>query len=73
MKHPSPIDEKSRFSGPLRHYHRSGPGTQRSWDEWVDGKPGESKSAVKWLKIAGIVLAFLALGGIIVGLVIELW
>lgn len=72
MKSPSPIDEKNRFRGTLRHYHRSGGQVQRTWDEWVDGKSARPNPAGKWLKIAAIVLAFLALGGVIIGLVIEL-
>jgi len=72
MKHNSPLDDESRFTGQLRHYHRSGARQQRTWEEWVEGdgaKPGKLR---KWLKIAGIVVALLALGGVIAGLVIAL-
>lgn len=71
MKHPAQRDEKARFQGPLRHYHRSSTHGQRTWDEWVDGKAAKS-SSLKWLKIAGIALAVLALVGVIAGLIIEL-
>lgn len=71
MKHHSPKNEESRFSGALRHYHRTGSQTHRTWDEWVDGKP-KSGASVNWLKVALITIAVLALGGILVGLVIEL-
>jgi hypothetical protein len=71
MKHPSQRDENSRFAGSLRHYHRSSSQSQRTWDEWVDGKSAKS-SSTNWLKISAIVVAVLALGGVIAGLVIEL-
>ncbi len=72
MKHSQTPEGRSRFSTHLRHYHRTDSRPRRTWDDWVDGvsaKPAVSKS---WLKIAGIVLALLALGGIIAGLVIEM-
>ena len=72
MKHTHPKDEQSRFSGRVRHYHRAGTPKRPSWDEWVDGTSKEKVGFLKWLKILGIVLAVLALGGIIVGLIIEL-
>jgi len=71
MKQLPQRDESSRFSGNLRHYHRSGPGTQRTWDEWVDGKAAKTGSS-NWLKISAVVVALVALGGVIAGLVIEL-
>jgi len=72
MKRAHPKDEQTRFSGGVRHYHRTGAPAQRSWEEWVDG-PGRKKRAFrKWLKILGITIALLALGAIIVGLIIEL-
>ena len=71
MKHPTQRDEKARFQGSLRHYHRSNTQGQRTWDEWVDGKAAKS-SSFKWLKIVGITAAVLALGGVIAGLIIEL-
>ncbi len=72
MKRNSSIDKEARFSGHLRHYHRSRGQTPRTWDEWVDGDVRRPASARKWLKILGILLAVLALGGIIAGLFIEL-
>lgn len=72
MKHPSPIDENSRFSGHLRHYHRTGAQSHRTWEEWIDGKPGVAAKSAKWLKIGAVAAALLALGGIIAGLIIEL-
>ena len=71
MKHPSERDETSRFNGNLRHYHRSNSQNQRTWEEWVDGKPAKSGS-FNWLKIIAITIAVLALAGIITGLFIEL-
>ncbi len=72
MKHRSPRDEEERFHGHLRHYHRAGSAPRRTWDEWVDGKNPQPGSRWKWLKIGGIVLAILSLGGIIAGLIIAL-
>ncbi len=72
MKHPTPRSEGSRFSGHLRHYHRSNSQPNRTWDEWIDGDKGKSGPSVNRLKIAGIVLAVLALGGIVTGLIVEL-
>ena len=71
MKRPFPTESKDRFSGQLRHYHRTGYKTQRTWDEWVDGKSAHSRSR-HWWKGLLILAAVLALGGIIAGLIIEL-
>lgn len=71
MKNPFPTENKDRFSGQLRHYHRSGYQTRRTWDEWVDGKAAKS-GASNWLKILAVVVATLALAGVIAGLIIEL-
>lgn len=72
MKSSHPPEVQAKFSGSLRHYHRSGAKTQRSWDDWVEGTSGKAKSTKNWLKISGIVVGVLALTGIIAGLVIEL-
>jgi len=71
MKRSFPADNKDRFSGPLRHYHRSGYQTQRTWDQWVDAKAAQSGPANR-LKTLLVVVAVLALGGVIAGLIIEL-
>lgn len=63
---------QEKFNGSLRHYHRAGAPAQRSWDDWVEGSAIERKSRLNWLKISGITIGLLALGGIITGLVIEL-
>ncbi len=72
MKPSHPPEVQAKFSGNLRHYHRSGAKTQRSWEEWVEGTSGKPKSSKNWLKIAGIAVGVVALTGIIAGLVIEL-
>ena len=74
MKRLPASSEESRFTGALRHYHRSGSPSQRTWEEWVDGKitPSGERSN-KWMKVAVILLSLLGLGGIIVGLIVELW
>ena len=72
MKRTRPPVEQTRFSGNLRHYHRSGSQTQRTWDDWVDGTPRKKRGAKNWLKWTGITIGVLALIGIIAGLVIEL-
>lgn len=72
MKRPPQLTEGTRFHGQLRHYHRSGTPSHRSWDEWVDGESGRSGTWVKWFKIAAGILFLLALGAIVAGLVIAL-
>jgi len=70
-----PSEEHAKFEGNLRHYHRAGARTQRSWDDWVDGppsvKPGDSKSR-NWLKIFGFTVGLLGISGIVIGLIVEL-
>ena len=63
---------QGKFNGSLRHYHRSGSRTQRTWDDWVDGPSAKRKSSRNWLKISAMVVGLLALGGILAGLVIEM-
>ena len=72
MKRTHTPEEHARFSGNLRHYHRTGSQTQRSWDDWVDGAAAKTRGSKNWLKIIGIVVGVLALSGIITGLIIEL-
>ncbi len=67
-----PPDENAKFSGSLRHYHRTAAQTQRSWDDWVEGTTAKARSSRSWLKIVGIVGGALILSAIIVGLIIEL-
>jgi hypothetical protein len=72
MKRNFPSEQPDRFSGSLRHYHRSGSQTQRSWDDWVDGDLAKKRRSRNWLKLIGITLGVLALAGIIAGLLVEL-
>ena len=72
MKNSSLTPIQDRFNGNLRHYHRSGSKTQRTWDDWVEGPSLKRKSTRNWLRISGIVVSVLALGGIVAGLVIEM-
>jgi hypothetical protein len=72
MKRSYPSEQPDRFSGNLRHYHRSGSQTQRSWDEWVDGDLAKTRRGRKWPTLIGIALGALALASIIIGLVVEL-
>lgn len=72
MKRVYPKDEQSRFSGGVRHYHRSGATTTRTWDEWVNGTGKKGGGWLRLLKILGILLAIAALAGIVAGLIIEL-
>ncbi|MES2437846.1 MAG: hypothetical protein V4584_02180 [Verrucomicrobiota bacterium] len=67
-----PPDEQTRFAGNLRHCHRTGSQTQRSWDDWVDGPSAKRRGTKNWPKIIGFVVAGLALSGIVTGLIIEL-
>lgn len=72
MKRTLPSEGHSKFSGNLRHYHRSTPQRQRTWDEWVEGPSSETRHSRNWFKIVGIIVSVLALIGIIAGLVIVL-
>lgn len=72
MKRQFPREDRARFSGHLRHYHRSGGPVRPSWEQWVDGDAARPGRGLRVLKTAGIVLALLALAGIIAGLFIEL-
>ena len=72
MKRTSPTDAPIKFSGNMRHYHRSGSKTQRTWDDWVDGHAAKVPSKRSWPKMVGILLGILALASIIAGLIIEL-
>ena len=72
MRRPNPVNEKSRFSGQIRHYHRAGTGVRRSWEEWVDGEGAKPAKWGKFLSVAGVALLLLAVGTIIAGLVITL-
>ncbi|MES2924120.1 MAG: hypothetical protein V4819_21390 [Verrucomicrobiota bacterium] len=71
MKRTHPPEEHARFSGNLRHYHRTGSQTQRTWDDWVDGS-AKRRGSDNRLKILSIVVGVLALFGIVTGLIIEL-
>ena len=62
----------AKFDGNLRHYHRSGSQTQRTWDDWVDGGGAKARSKKNWPRIVGILVGALALSGIVAGLIIEL-
>jgi hypothetical protein len=72
MRRHFPPDSPSKFAGNNRHYHRSGAGTQRTWDDWVEGRQVVKRNAGKWWKAAAVVVALLALAAIAAGLVIEL-
>ena len=72
MKRSYPKDDGTRFSGGVRHYHRSGVPVTRSWEEWVGGTGKKPGGWLRALKILGILFAILILGGIIAGLIIEL-
>ncbi len=71
MKRSFPGEQKTRFSGQLRHYHRSGAKTVPTWDEWINGKSARVRLR-NWWKILLVALAVIALLGIIIGLFIEL-
>lgn len=72
MKRNFSSEPPDRFSGSLRHYHRTGSQTQRSWDDWVDGDLAKARRVRHWPKILGIVVGVLGLGGIVAGLLVEL-
>jgi hypothetical protein len=72
MKTPLSQDDPPRFQGPLRHYHRSGAKPHKSWDEWVEGKPADLHLPKSKKKVIVWGVALIALGGLIVGLVVNL-
>ena len=72
MKRTHPPEENAKFSGNLRHYHRTGAQTPRSWDDWVEGTTTKTIGSKSWLKIFGVIGGALALTAIIIGLIIEL-
>ncbi len=72
MRKNLPPERPAKFSSSNRHYHRAGSGPQRSWDDWVEGRQVRKASSGKRWKLLGIVIALLALAGIVTGLVIEL-
>lgn len=72
MKTAHPPEGSSKFTGSLRHYHRSDTRPGCSWDDWVNGTPLKTKTSKNWPKILSITVGVLALCGIITGLVIEL-
>jgi hypothetical protein len=72
MKPAHQPEGSSKFTGSLRHYHRSDTRAARSWDDWVNGTPVKSKPSKNWPKIISSSAGVLALGGIITGLIVEL-
>jgi len=73
MKRTLPPDQNAKFSGNLRHYHRSGHQQLKTWDDWVEGASAQTfKKKKNWLKIVGIFAGALALSAIIAGLLIEM-
>jgi len=72
MKRLYPKENPSRFSGKVRHYHRTAQSERNTWEDWVDGPGAKKRKPLNWLKFLGIAIAILALAGIIAGLIIEL-
>ncbi len=72
MKKPDLSTEKIRYTSSLRHYHRSGADSRRSWDEWVDGPRASVRKPSNVLKITAITLGVIVLLVIIGGLINEL-
>jgi hypothetical protein len=72
MKRHYSDDRGKRFGGSLRHYHRTAGQQRRSWDDWVYADAPRPFQGMKYLKILGVVLSIVLLGGIIAGLYIEM-
>ncbi len=72
MKRSNSTGEKVPFNGTLRHYHRNGSQSQRTWDEWVDVKSAPSWISRNVRNLVCVTLALLILGGMVAGLIIEL-
>ncbi len=62
----------SRFSGPLRHYHRANTRVPKSWEEWIEGKPPSRKSGSRWWLVVLAILGLITLAAIVVGLFVEM-
>lgn len=71
MKH-YPPEGPSKFTGSMRHYHRSGKDSQRTWDDWVAGGAAKRRDSGKWLKISGLILGALIVVAIMAGIIIEI-
>jgi len=72
MKRMLPPENPTRFKGTVRHYHRSASKSQSSWEQWISGEANSGRPRKSWLKILGILVALLVLGGVIAGLVIKM-
>jgi hypothetical protein len=70
MKRPSLSDGNERFAGSLRHYHRSGASSQRSWDEWIDGDQAKIRGSKSGWKVLATVVGALALAAVIIALLV---
>jgi hypothetical protein len=62
----------SRFSGPLRHYHRTNTKAEKSWEEWIEGKPPSQKTGTRWWIVVLAIFGLIALAAIAIGLFIEM-
>ncbi|MEI6655210.1 MAG: hypothetical protein WCP45_10610 [Verrucomicrobiota bacterium] len=60
-----------RYSGGMRASHRA-TSRNETWDEWVNGEMPPALPRKNWLKIGLVILALLALAGIMVALVLEM-
>jgi hypothetical protein len=72
MKRSRTPDRPSRFEGNLRHYHRHSSQNKKNWEDWVDGVAAKPRQSKNWLSVVLIVIAIIALCGIVVGLIIQL-
>lgn len=72
MRNSHPPEQPTRFGGNLRHYHRAGTPTQKTWNDWVNGGEAKPPATRKWGKRAAVVFGALALVAIAVGLFVEL-
>ena len=66
------IDDKLRFHGSVRHYHRVANSADKNWDQWIDGASYKKAKSRNWPQILIVAAAVLALLGVIIGLIIEL-
>lgn len=68
MKRPASSESGPRFQAQIRHYHRTSPPKDGSWDAWVDGT--ESRSTIARFLIAKKVLITLVVLSLLVALVL---
>jgi len=71
MKRLASSESGPRFQAQIRHYHRTSPSKEGSWDQWVDGgQPPSSRRRMALIKRVLVIVAVLAaLGALVAGFI----